>query len=279
MSRPSSAAGQQSDIGQHREASADAGIVIEHRDPVGGEQRAQAVRLVARRGLGEPEETVRECAPQSPASFTAAERRDRLHQGLGGAARFRDRDETRRWRAAGCASIAANVSASRLSMKCSRGPSRSAPTPGTPWPASCASVWPPRLDPPVPRMTMSLAPSVSRRGGLADRGEIVARRRQPKQRQAAVGVAGAQPVERRARCAPARRRNRRPRRPRRRCARRAQFSIDWMQRHSAGRGLIRTRRIKDRPLARANTSCAGIRFPRGLGAASSRSRLAGGRPR
>src|SRR5215210_7320582 len=36
-------------------------------------------------------------------------------------------------------------------MKWMRGGSRKLPTPGTPWPASCASVCPPRLDPPVPR--------------------------------------------------------------------------------------------------------------------------------
>src|SRR5262247_2362514 len=34
--------------------------------------------------------------------------------------------------------------------------------PGTAWPASCASVWPPRLEPPVPSRTMSLAPARSR---------------------------------------------------------------------------------------------------------------------
>ena len=46
-------------------------------------------------------------------------------------------------------------------MKWMRGGSRKAPTPGTAWPASCASVWPPRLEPPVPRKITSLVPSRS----------------------------------------------------------------------------------------------------------------------
>src|SRR6266481_6009660 len=51
-------------------------------------------------------------------------------------------------------------------MKWSRGPSHQAPTPGTAWPASCASVCPPRLDPPVPRKTTSVAPAASRCAGM-----------------------------------------------------------------------------------------------------------------
>src|SRR6266851_6813552 len=52
-------------------------------------------------------------------------------------------------------------------MKWSRGPSRQAPTPGTARPASCANVCPPRLDPPVPRRTTSVAPAASRCAALA----------------------------------------------------------------------------------------------------------------
>src|ERR1035437_6944400 len=60
-------------------------------------------------------------------------------------------------------SSAPQVSGSRLSMKCRRGAARSAPTPGTAWPASCASVCPPRLEPPVPSKTTSVAFSARRR--------------------------------------------------------------------------------------------------------------------
>jgi hypothetical protein len=63
-----------------------------------------------------------------------------------------------------CGSLAssfAKVSASRLSMKRNRGGTPSAPMPATAYPASCAKVCPPRLEPPVPRMTMSVARSAS----------------------------------------------------------------------------------------------------------------------
>ena len=46
-------------------------------------------------------------------------------------------------------------------MKWSCGGARNAPTPGTAKPASCDSVCPPRLEPPVPRITMSVARSAS----------------------------------------------------------------------------------------------------------------------
>src|SRR5437764_335796 len=47
-------------------------------------------------------------------------------------------------------------------MKCMRGGERNASAPRTPTSASCAIVWPPRLDPPVPRTTTSVAPARSR---------------------------------------------------------------------------------------------------------------------
>src|ERR1043166_38463 len=55
-----------------------------------------------------------------------------------------------------------NVTGSRLSMKCMRGGTRNASAPRTPTSASCASVCPPRLEPPVPSTTTSLAPAASR---------------------------------------------------------------------------------------------------------------------
>ena len=81
-------------------------------------------------------------------------------------------------------------------MKCRRGGSRRAPTPGTPCQASCASVWPPRLEPPVPSRTISVARSAKPPGLVPDRVQVVVLAGQPQQRQAAVGMARAQPVER-----------------------------------------------------------------------------------
>ncbi len=63
---------------------------------------------------------------------------------------------TKRDEASGsCSSIAPNVPGSRLSMKCRRG-LRNCPSAGTAYPANCASVCPPRLEPPVPRNTTSV---------------------------------------------------------------------------------------------------------------------------
>ena len=68
----------------------------------------------------------------SPAAFDRAQRGDGLHQRLGGAAGFRDGDEARGLHAAASPSSARErIRGSRLSMKCRRGGSRSASTPGT----------------------------------------------------------------------------------------------------------------------------------------------------
>ena len=101
---------------------------------------------------------------------------------------------------------------------------------------------------------MSLAPAASAAAAVADRGEIVARRRQAQQRQAAVGVACAQPVERRA---GARQRVGEVggRDTFRADALRAR-SLDRLDERHSGHGVIRARRITDRPLRGRNDLAA-----------------------
>ena len=72
MSRPSHRGRQQADIGEHREAAADAGVVIEHGDAMPAQKIAQAVALAGDRGLGEAEKEFRQRAAASPACTTAA---------------------------------------------------------------------------------------------------------------------------------------------------------------------------------------------------------------
>ncbi len=85
---------QQADIGQHRETSADAGIVVEKRHAVGFEQRTQAVALAGNGRLGEAEKERRDIAREI-GRVDGRKRRGRLHQSLRRAAGFRDRDEAR----------------------------------------------------------------------------------------------------------------------------------------------------------------------------------------
>ena len=81
-------------------------------------------------------------------------------------------------------------------MKCSRGPSRRTPSPGTPWSRELGQ----RLAAEA-RSAGAEDDDIARAGAQpacsgADRGEILARGRQAQERQAAVGMARAQPVER-----------------------------------------------------------------------------------
>jgi hypothetical protein len=55
-----------------------------------------------------------------------------------------------------CSSSGAERAGIEVVDEMQRGGSRKAPSAGTAWPASCASVWPPRLEPPVPRNTTSV---------------------------------------------------------------------------------------------------------------------------
>ena len=124
----------------------------------------------------------------SPAAFERGEHRHGLHQRLAGAAGFRDRDEARGGERQPLQQRAEGLRIEIVHEMQAR-PSRSAPRPGTAWPASCASVWPPRLDPPVPRKTTSVAPSRSTAACRCSAREVVAPLRQAQQRQRAVGVA------------------------------------------------------------------------------------------
>jgi hypothetical protein len=85
---------QQPDIGEHREAAADAGIVVEQRDVVAGQQLAQAGALVALDGLAQAQHQLRQ-ARRKASLLQGSEHGDGLHQRLAGAARFRDGDEAR----------------------------------------------------------------------------------------------------------------------------------------------------------------------------------------
>ena len=85
---------QQADISERRIAAADTGVMFEHRHTVFAEQIAQAVALTGFCRLGEPEEIVRDALLQ-PFGLDGGQRGDGLHQGLGGAARFRNGDEAR----------------------------------------------------------------------------------------------------------------------------------------------------------------------------------------
>jgi hypothetical protein len=85
---------QQPHIGEHRVAASDTGRVVEQRDLVGAKQRPQTVRLFGRRGLAEAEEQIRDMRRKAGV-LEGFERRDGLHQGLAGAAGFRDGDEAR----------------------------------------------------------------------------------------------------------------------------------------------------------------------------------------
>ncbi len=142
------------------------------------EQVAQAVALAGLRGLGQAEKQLAECGLE-PARLARASSAAMVCISVSPVPPDFEIATKRVVASGSCASsVAEAVSGSRLSMKCRRGPSRSAPRPGTAWPASCASVCPPRLDPPVPRKTTSVAPSRSRFAAPSMVGEIVALFRQ-----------------------------------------------------------------------------------------------------
>ena len=86
---------QQADIGQHREAAAHIGVVIEHGDAMAGEKIAQAIAPAGDRRLGDAEEDFWRLCGKAGGAYRR-QGRDGLHQRLAGAAGFRYRDETRR---------------------------------------------------------------------------------------------------------------------------------------------------------------------------------------
>jgi hypothetical protein len=77
-----------------REAAADAGMMVEKRDPVLLEQCAQAVGLAGSLGLGDAQEQLGDALLQ-PGRLDGGQRGQRLHQGLGRAARLGDHHESR----------------------------------------------------------------------------------------------------------------------------------------------------------------------------------------
>jgi hypothetical protein len=132
--------------------------VIEHGDAVAGEKIAQAVAPARDRGLGDAEEDFgRLCGKAGGAHRRQG--RDGLHQRLAGAAGFRYRDEARRGERQPCQQRRIGVGIEIVHEVQARAVAQSAEPRH---PASCATVWPPRLDPPVPRKTMSAAPASSR---------------------------------------------------------------------------------------------------------------------
>ncbi len=74
---------QQADVGQHRKAAADAGVVIHHPDLVRRKQIAQAIFLAGLGRLGDAEEMI---VRIELGHLHGVERGNRLHQRLAGAA-------------------------------------------------------------------------------------------------------------------------------------------------------------------------------------------------
>ena len=132
----------------------------------------------------------------SPSALQRRQRGDGLHQRLGGAAGFRDGDEARglmrqprQQRGEGLRIEIVHEMQARRRAQARRRRARRGRRAA---PASARRGWSRRCR----ATTMSVAPSASRRRGVADRRQIVMRFRQPQQRQAAVGMARAQAVER-----------------------------------------------------------------------------------
>ncbi len=93
--------GQKPDVGEAREAAADAGVMVENGDAVALEQRPQAVGLAGLRRLGDAEEQRRDLVLEAGV-LDGGQRGDELRQSFGRAAGFGGDDEARGRRARCC---------------------------------------------------------------------------------------------------------------------------------------------------------------------------------
>ncbi len=173
-SRPRASAGRSPTLVRPEKRPPISGIVVEHRDAEMPAQRAQAVGLAAHRGLGQAEEQFRDavreprcrtassaamiCTKVSgvPPDFEVTTKRVVLRSSPAKADQAWPRRDCRR-------------SAAAAAPRC-----RVCRRPGCPSRESCASVCPPRLDPPVPKKTRVRAPwlrscNASRAGGMSSR--------------------------------------------------------------------------------------------------------------
>ena len=105
----------------------------------------------------------------------AREHGDRLHQGLAGAARLRDGDETGRGQRRAVENVVEGHRVEIVEEMDPRRLRRNARRRAPRNPRNCASVCPPRLDPPVPRKRDVARVVPEPPGRLPDRGEIFRR--------------------------------------------------------------------------------------------------------
>ena len=135
MSRPSDGRRQQADIGEHREAAADAGVVIEHGDAVRA-RAGRAGRCACRRPGGSVRPRTRSgIRASSPPSLSAPSTAMVCISVSPVPPDFEIATKRVVGERQPLPAASPKVSGSRLSRKCRRGASRSAPRPGTAWPA------------------------------------------------------------------------------------------------------------------------------------------------